>query len=296
MKTDSFGKILNRAFTWRWNLLALGAGITLGILSGSPDVVLPIVAATELGYLGLIGTQQRFQNVLRGKELLAAGRDGPPPLPLASQLDRLLGQLSDPDIRRFQLLRNRCTALLKLRRRVQSSDPKQGGGSSFHIKSLDKLLWLFLKLLHQKNALAQFTVSTERPELVAESKKTEAEIESVREGSSHARLIQSLEEKLATIRSRIENYDQSEQNLRIIDVELDKTEQKISHIVELGMTSTDSTDLSAQIEALTMSVESNEVAMQDLNLHAVFKEDPEGPVPGLIELDDDAIANYVELE
>jgi hypothetical protein len=296
MSSDSFGKMLSRAFTWQWNLLALGAGITLGILSGIPDVVLPIVVATELGYLGFIGTQQRFQNVLRGKELLAAGRDGPPPLPRESQLDRLLGQLSDPDIRRFQLLRNRCTALLKLRRRVHSGDPKHGGGSRFHIESLNKLLWLFLKLLLQKNALAQFTGSTERPELVAESEKTQAEIESVREGSSNARLIRSLEEKFTTIQSRIENYDQSEQNLRIVDVELDKTEQKISHIVELGMTSTDSTDLSAQIEALTMSVESNEVAMQDLNLHEVFKEDPEGPYPGLIELDDDAMANDLELE
>jgi hypothetical protein len=296
MSSDSFGKMLSRAFTWQWNLLALGAGITLGILSGIPDVVLPIVVATELGYLGFIGTQQRFQNVLRGKELLAAGRGAPPPLPRESQLDRLLGQLSDPDIRRFQLLRNRCTALLKLRRRVHSGDPKHGGGSRFHIESLNKLLWLFLKLLLQKNALAQFTGSTERPELVAESEKTQAEIESVREGSSNARLIRSLEEKFTTIQSRIENYDQSEQNLRIVDVELDKTEQKISHIVELGMTSTDSTDLSAQIEALTMSVESNEVAMQDLNLHEVFKEDPEGPYPGLIELDDDAMANDLELE
>ena len=77
-----------------------------------------------------------------------------------------------------------------------------------------------MKLLLQKNALAQFTGSTERPELVAESEKTQAEIESVREGSSNARLIRSLEEKFTTIQSRIENYDQSEQNLRIVDVEL----------------------------------------------------------------------------
>ncbi|MFT5495635.1 MAG: hypothetical protein ACI9TH_001026 [Kiritimatiellia bacterium] len=296
MSSESFAKMMRRAFTWHWHLLALGGGVVLGILSGKPDVALPVVAALELGYLGFIGTNQRFQKVLQAQALAKAEAGGPPPLPKESRLNRLLSQLTDKDIQRFQVLRNRCTDLIKLRQRIESSDPNYSGGSTFQTDSLDKLLWLFLKLLHQKNALAQFTNTTERSDLVEEAEETREEIEEVHQGSKNPRLIRSLEEKLATVESRLVNYDQSEENLRIVEVELDKTEQKISHIVELGMTTTDGTDLSAQIEALTMSIESNEAAMQDLNLHSLFEEEPDEPRPVLLDLDEVSMASYVELE
>ena len=61
--------MLKRAFKWHWNLLGLGAGVALALLSGRPDVVLPIVAAGELAYLGFLGMNDRFQRVLKVEEL-----------------------------------------------------------------------------------------------------------------------------------------------------------------------------------------------------------------------------------
>ena len=61
---DSFGIRLKRAFKWHWNLLALGAGVVIGLLSDSPDIILPMVAASELAYIGFLGLNPRFQNVL----------------------------------------------------------------------------------------------------------------------------------------------------------------------------------------------------------------------------------------
>ena len=67
---------LKRAFTWHWHLLGLGAGAAVAVLSGAPLVILPFLAAAELGYLGFLGLNPRFQNVLKGQ------KKSPPPLPV----------------------------------------------------------------------------------------------------------------------------------------------------------------------------------------------------------------------
>ena len=58
---------LKRAFTWHWHLLGLGAGAAVAVLSGAPLLVPAFLAAAELGYLGFLGLNPRFQNVLKGQ-------------------------------------------------------------------------------------------------------------------------------------------------------------------------------------------------------------------------------------
>jgi len=55
------GKYLKSAFLNRWNLLALCGGVGFALVSGVPDIALPIVLAAEAAYLGLLGTHSRFQ-------------------------------------------------------------------------------------------------------------------------------------------------------------------------------------------------------------------------------------------
>ena len=51
-----FGGYFRVAFTTRWNLLFVGAGVAAGVISGFPEVVLPLVAASELYYLASMMT------------------------------------------------------------------------------------------------------------------------------------------------------------------------------------------------------------------------------------------------
>ena len=50
------GKYIKKAFLFHWNLLALLGGMGFAVLSGHPDVAVPLVLAAEAAYLGFVGT------------------------------------------------------------------------------------------------------------------------------------------------------------------------------------------------------------------------------------------------
>ncbi len=65
-------KYFKAALTSRWNLLALFGGVGAAVISGSWDVVLPLVLAAEAGYLALVGSNAKFQNYVDMQEHLEA--------------------------------------------------------------------------------------------------------------------------------------------------------------------------------------------------------------------------------
>ena len=76
-------RYLKAAFSWRWNLLALGSAIGIGVLSPVPEVVLPMVAAAELAYLAGLISIPKFRQAI-DMQTAAAGR------PSTTQEDRVL--------------------------------------------------------------------------------------------------------------------------------------------------------------------------------------------------------------
>ncbi|HEX7262207.1 MAG TPA: hypothetical protein VF258_10365, partial [Luteolibacter sp.] len=170
--SEGFGTALKRAFTWHWHLLGLGAGAAVAVLSGAPLVCLPFLAAAELGYLGFLGLNPRFQNVLKGQ------RKVPPPLPVdpTRRFQQLMAFLNPADAERFETLRDRCMQLLNLRR---SMGEKEGSSDvdDFRGESLDRMLWLFLKLLHQRSGLERFLGATRREQIELELKSASQQLE-----------------------------------------------------------------------------------------------------------------------
>ena len=263
---------IKRAFKWHWNLLFVGAGIGIGILSGQPGVVLPVVAALEMAYLGFLGTNPRFQNVLKGQKLLKNAEN----VEEKERLHKLLDFLSPEDFNRFVRLRDRSREMTDLQKSMHSPHAAVGN-AGFKTQSLDKLLWLFLKLLHHKTGLERFLSNTSKTQLRREKEETEQQLDEARKNQRSQRLIVSLEEKLSTIQDRIDNYAEADENLHILQVELDKTEQKINHICEIGMRSRDGTQLSSEIDGVAESVAMSEQAFGDLDFGTVFEDSPTPP-------------------
>ena len=66
-----FGKYLKTAFLNHWNLLVFLAGMAFALLSGSRDVLLPLVLAGEIAYVGLLGSHPKFQSYVDAQEAKA---------------------------------------------------------------------------------------------------------------------------------------------------------------------------------------------------------------------------------
>ena len=165
--------------------------------------------------------------------------------------------------------------------RSMQGDRSPRGQAGFKTQSLDRMLWLFLKLLHHKTGLARFLGSTSEIDLQSELSDTESQLRDARERNASARLVASLEEKMATIRDRLSNHAEAAENLAVLNAELDKTEQKINHLCEVGMTSRDGADLSIQIDSVAESVKLSEKTLADLDLGVVFQS-PEEEAPPFV--------------
>jgi hypothetical protein len=277
---DTIGAKLKRAFTWHWHLLGLSVGIGISLLSGTPQMCLPFLAAAELVYLGYIGLQPRFQNVLRGQSLMksavAPGTEDP-----TARYEKIASFLTDQDLARFQHLQNRCAALLDLRRRM---DAKDGSDSTedFRAESLDRMLWLCLKLLHQRSGLERFLASTKRTQIEFEMRAAEEQLADSKKrdaaaGGIEGRLTTSITERIKTIGERLENFDKAAESLELVSSEIEKTEQQITHLCEVGMTMRDSAGLSSQIDSISESLQSSEKAFAHASITGLLDEDESAP-------------------
>ncbi|MDB6120362.1 MAG: hypothetical protein JWO08_4143 [Verrucomicrobiaceae bacterium] len=279
--SNGFVAALKRAFFWHWHALALASGVGFALLSDQTQAWLALVSAMEMGYLGFLGLNPRFQAVLQGKELLAQPVGRPSAASASERFQRLTSFLSADDLSRFQELHRRCSSLLNLRR---SMDSKEGedGVENFRAESLDRMLWLFLKLLHQKSGLERFLASTQRSQIEQDLKDAEAKAAASKQrdtsaGGIESRLTSSINERIVTIRERLENHDRATESLELVGAEIDKTEQQIIHLCEVGMTSRDSAGLSAQVDSISESLQSSEKAFAHASVASLL--DDEAPPP-----------------
>jgi hypothetical protein len=275
---DGLGAALKRAFTWHWHLLGLGAGAALAVLSGAPMLLLPFLAAAEIGYLGFLGLNPRFQNVLKGQRKL------PPPIPVdpRQRFQQLMAFLSPTDAERFETLRHRCLELVELRRSMATKEGTPGV-EDFRGESLDRMLWLFLKLLHQRSGLQKFLGATRRDQIDSELNAAELQLTNAQErdktsGLTESRLTTSIRDRVTTIRERLDNHRQAAEGLELVTAEIDKTEQQITHLCEVGMTMSDAAGLSVQIDSISASLQSSEKIFSQAAFSQIYDDEPPPPL------------------
>ena len=277
---DGFLVMIKRAFKWHWNLLAVGAGVVFGLLSGHPDMVLPAVAAGELLYLGTMGMNPRFQRALileKGGGLSSSSGAKSNPV---RQFNKLMAFLDPRDAERFAMLRNRCAALLELRRQMDTDGTDDSMGSEFRGESLDRMLWLYLKLLNQKTGLARFLASCSSEDIQEELTMSERQLQQSETDDKatgiEGRLTVSIRERIKTIRERIANHEKAQSGLSLAEAEIEKTEQQIIHLCEVGMTTRDSAGLSTRIDIISEGLRISERTFTAPGLD-VLADDEEAP-------------------
>lgn len=284
-------RYIKTAFLNRWNLLLFVGGMGFAALTGQPEIAMPIVLAAETAYLGLIGTHPKFQSYVNAQA--AKEKRNRSSSQNQQVLDRIKRQLPPKSNQRYESLRQRCLHIGQI-----SSDMKDPASfddshlDSLHSRGLDRLLWVFLRLLFSQHSLNRFmeTVSEERIE--ADLKRIDEQLRmlgSDAPSSQTAKIRRTLEDNQKTLKERLENYEQAKSNYLFVTLELDRVENKIKSLSEISVNRQDPEYISDQIDLVADSIKETERTMSGLEfvtgIGGLEDEAPELLSDGIIELE-----------
>ncbi|MFO0788207.1 MAG: hypothetical protein U0805_02050 [Pirellulales bacterium] len=263
------GKYFKTAFMNRWNLLLVGGAAAFALLTPIPDVVLAIVAAAELTYLGLLGTHPKFQAYVNAQDAKAAREANS----VSSQqmLDRITNSLPKDLLDRFVALKSRCLELQQIAAELKQTN--HGDSSmpleSFQISGLNRLLWLHLRLLFTQFALYRFLKQTSEEQIQSDIKRIEArlaQLPSTGLKEQDQRVQKALEDNLQTSRDRLANLQRARDNFDLVKLEIERLENKIQSLSELAVNRQDQEPgyISGQVDQVAASMTETEKTMNEL--------------------------------
>lgn len=260
-------KYVKEAFKWHWNLLALGAGAAFGILSGQPDVILPLVVAGELAYLGLLATHPKFQKAIESRE--AAVEREKKALTTDQALRRITSALPPHALKRYAELRARCLQLRDIARdlRQPGVDQDEGRLESMQLKSLDRLLWIYLRLAYTEHRLQQFLEATDEDAMRNDIERIKRRLAGYAENETsprRAKARRAIEDTLKTSQLRLANLAKARENHELVQLEIERLEHKIRSVAEMAVNRQEPEFISDQVDAVTKSLLETERTMDEL--------------------------------
>lgn len=257
-KKLSFGKYLKAAFGWRFDVAGLGkmplnylALIGFGILGlGNPGFWL-IGMAYEIGYLFFLAGNKRFQNLVRGKELLKIKE-----IWKDKQTNLFIG-LDPPAQHRYSKLAHLCSMILRNadNLRSQSEDDLRVGG-------LNQLLWTFLKLLNSKIKINKILSQVTREDIEKEIGKITQRISRENEATA---MYRSLQGTLEIEKKRLENLLKAEDSIKVVESELDRIEKQVNLLHEESLVSSDPEILTTKLDSVMQSLQGTSRWMSEHN-------------------------------
>jgi hypothetical protein len=248
---------LKRAFLYRWNLLLFFGGAVAAALSPWPDALFPLLLAAEVAYLGGLVSRQRFRDAVDAQVYKEA--QAPRVAQSGQSLAAMLNSVPPESRRRFDLLRTRCLDMKAIARGVSGD---RISGDDMTTPALDRLLWVFLRLLVSQQGLEWFLGSTSEAQIQERLEEAKSKLANV--GSQDERFRRSLEDSVAVQELRLKNHRKARENAEYVRLELDRLEAKIQALAESGVNRQDPDALSSQIEGVAESVQSTETAIKEL--------------------------------
>ncbi len=263
-RAPGLGNYLKAAFNWRWNLLGLFAGSAFALLSPWPEAIFPLLVATELVYLTGLISFPKFRRSVDAKMLGRSPdwqqREEDP----QSLLTRMLSELGPGPGARFRDLRDRCLRLRRIARGVAAGAPEAPEAGQLRDGGLDKLLWVFLRLLYAQQGLWKFLEQTDRSALEAQLKDLEMRRTALK-ADADERLMRSLTDSIATTTMRLDNLKSAETNNQFVDLELERIEAKILALSEMSVNNQNPDFISTQVDVVADTMTHAELAIRDLN-------------------------------
>jgi hypothetical protein len=266
------GKYLKKAFLNHWNLLAFLGGMGFALLSGQPDVYVPLVLAGEAAFVGVVGTHPKFQRYVDVQESKANRQEGS--LLAAESFEKMLKGLPRRQLDRFVALRDRCLALRQIAQQMRVTEDFTASSTphpldDLQLSGLDRLLWIYLRLLYTQTMLERFFEKTGEEEIRGEIRRIENKLAGLPPGDATAgspreSIRNALQDNLETCQARLANLQKARENSELIEAEIARLESKISSINELAINRQDPQFVSSQVDQVASSLVSTEQAINEL--------------------------------
>jgi chemotaxis protein histidine kinase CheA len=261
------GKYIKAAFANRWNLLAMFGGVGVALISGAPDIVLPLILAAEAAYLGLLGTHPKFQKYVDAQAAASERKEKSQSSQQA--LQQILQLLPPQALARFERLRAQCLELRQIAADIAQSRTSEAGAplDSLQLAGLDRLLWIFLRLLFTEFSLSKFLDRTNPRLIRQEITTTEQRLKAIApdDASPHAqKMRRTLEDSLQTCKDRLANYEKAKANHELVQLEIDRLENKIKSLAELSVNRQEPDFISGQVDQVAGSMLETEKTMNEL--------------------------------
>jgi chemotaxis protein histidine kinase CheA len=264
-------KYLKKAFTYHWNMLLFGGGMAVAAVDayfgGSAwQVVAPLVLAGEVAYLGFLGTHPKFQSYVEAQE--AKEERETKTEDSQASLRRMLAALPAKTVQRFEALRGRCVELRQIAsairdpQRVEEPPPLD----EMQVSGLDRLLWIYLRLLFTQHSLDRFLRQTSEQQMQQDVDNLDRRIKGMgaTDDPQKQRMRKSLEDNLETSRARLANYRKARDNGDLVKLEIERLENKIQSLSELAINRQEPDFISAQVDQVAASMVQTERTMNDL--------------------------------
>jgi len=275
----SIKEYLKRAFLYRWNMLAFLGGVAGALLSPWPDALIPLVAAAEVTYLGGLIASARFRKAIdaqiyqESKQQRTEGREG------ARPIQEIVANLKPESSRRFEKVRARCLEMRGIANQVRGRNIQPT--EDLNTPALDRLLWVFLRLLISYEALERFLERTDAVDIRTHLAEAKARLG---QAGADERIVRSLQDSVAAQEMRLDNYERAQKNADFVRIELDRIEAKIHALTESSVNRQNPDLLTSQIDSVAESMQSTEKAISELQEITGLVDEMQEP-PAILETD-----------
>jgi hypothetical protein len=260
---------IKTAFVYHWNLLGFFGGLGFAALAPAPlpGALVPLVLAAEAAYLGFLGTHPRFQQYVAAQKAKqerdrekAGAEDG---------LERILSALPAKAVKRFEALRARCLELRQIA--VGLKDPGRADEpmplEELQLAGLDRLLWTYLRLLFTQHMLERFFQRTNEEQINNTINNLEQSLRAQSVGPDDPqkqKIRKALEDNIQTSRERLANLQKARGNSELVQLEIDRLENKIQSLSEMAINRQEPDYIVHQVDEVASSMVQTERTMNEL--------------------------------
>jgi len=274
---------LREAFFFRWNLLFFLGGLAGAAIGPLPDVTLPLLFAGELAYLTALTSLPRFRAAIDAKAHATQGTT-PAAATATPSLVVMLAGLPGELRKRFEELHARCVEMRHLAVGVRGASGRDAGSAEeIRTPGLDRLLWLFLRLLMSKNALDRFLKTMSIEEINIRLEQLRKDLPAAQQAGDE-RIVRSLQDSIAMAELRLDNYERAKKNAQFVTIELDRMESKIQALAEMAVNRQDPDLISSQVDSAAESMRQTEKAVSELQHLTGLADELQDP-PAILDAD-----------